>query len=103
MDDAKFKIVLIAIATLFCSMLILVGIYPYHPKSFNGWIVLYLISLPITVIFEMFGEKIFSDKLSKKLGHGTRIIYGVIILGLLMLLSVTTVSWLEPHLVKWHS
>ena len=103
MDDARIKIALTAIAASCCSVLILTGIYPYHPKSLIGWVVLYLISLPIVIIFEVLGEKVFSEKFSSKLGRGAWIIYGVMVLGLIMLLSISAVSWLEPHFGKWVS
>jgi hypothetical protein len=103
MNGARFNLVFVAIAAIFCSTLILVGIYPYHPKSSIGWIILYLISFPVVIVFELLGNKVFSDNISRKLSRGARIIYGVIVLGLIFILSTSVVSWLEPYLGKWGS
>ncbi len=103
MENTRNRIMLIAIGALFCLMLILAGIYPYHPKSYIGWMVLYLFSLPIVILFEVLGEKAFSSKISNELGSGSRMIYAAIILGLLMFLSALSVSWLEPYFEKWGS
>jgi uncharacterized membrane protein (DUF485 family) len=103
MGIARTNILLIAIAAILCSAIILVGIYPYHPKSPIGWIILYLISFPVVIVFEELGNKVFSDNVSRKLSRGVRIIYGVIVLGLIFILSTSVVSWLEPYLGKWGS
>ena len=103
MDVARFNIGFIAIGAIFCSVFILVGIYPFHPRSPLGWVVLYLMSLPVVFVFKALGKKVFSDNVSRKLSRGVRVIYGVIVLGLIILLSTSAVSWLEPYLGKWGS
>ena len=103
MDSTRINLAGIAIAALFCAAFILAGIYPYHPKSFTGWLVLYLISLPIVILFEVLQEKLFSVKVASRLGRMARLIYGIVVLGIIMLLSISVVSRLDPYLGKWGS
>ena len=103
MNGVRINLAWMAVAALFCAAFILAGIYPYYPKSFVGWLILYLISLPIVILFEVLQEKLFSEKVSNRLGRAARIIYGVVVLGLIMLLSISVVSRLDPYLGKWGS
>ena len=103
MDDPKIKIIVLAFTTLIFSAFILVGIYPYHPNSFFGWLVLYFMSLPLVIILEILGEKLFFNKITNNIGRAGRIIYGVIVLGLFMLLSSSSLLLMKPYLGKWGS
>jgi len=96
-----FKAVSISIAALICSLIILAGLYPYHPKSLIGWVTLYIVSFPTVVLFDTLNEKIFSKEISSRLGGTGRIIYGIVIVGTLILMSILIVSWLDAYLVKW--
>jgi len=103
MDDPKIKIIVLAFVTLIFSAFILAGIYPYHPNSYFGWLFLYFMSLPLVIIFEILGEKLFFNKITNKIGRTGRFIYGVIVLGLFMLLSSSSLSLMKPYLGKWGS
>jgi len=103
MESAKLKIYLLLIAALFCSGAILIGIYPYHPNSLIGWVVLYLISMPIVIFFEFVGEKTLVNSKVEKYSKTKRIAYGVLILGIILVASMTIINWLEPFLGKWGS
>jgi hypothetical protein len=91
------------IAALICTGFILLGIYPDRPNSLLGWLVLFLLSLPVVVLYELLGEKLLLNKKINRAGKMLRIVYGVIVLGLIIIASVSMVSWLEPYLGKWGS
>jgi hypothetical protein len=103
MNGIKINIIEFAFIALLLSAFILIGMYPYHPNSFIGWAVLYIISLPLVLFFEILSKKLFFNKVTNKIGKTGRIIYGVIIVGLLMILSNISFSWMEPYLGKWGS
>lgn len=98
-----FNIFWLIVLGFICSIVLLIGIYPYHPDSLIGWVVLYLISLPIILFFQVFGEKLLGNEKIKKVSRSGRIIYGVVVIGILVILSMTVINWLEPYLSKWGS
>lgn len=102
--DLTISLLRVAGAAIICSIVILVGIYPYRPNSVLGWLVLYLASLPIALLFEVLGDKLLNNKATRKLrSSGGRVLYGVVALGLVFVASIFIVSWLEPYLGKWGS
>ncbi len=103
MPDLKFKIVVLAFSALLFSIFILVGMYPYHPNGYVGWLVLYVVSLPLVIILEILGDKLFNQKILNNIGLIVRIIYGVVALGIFLLLSSSSLLWLMPYFEKWGS
>ncbi len=93
----------IAIVSLACSGVILLGIYPYRPNDLLGWVVLLLISVPVVLFYEVLGKKLLENKRVNSAGRSTRIVFGVIALGLVIIASVSIISWLEPYIGKWGS
>ena len=75
--------------------------YPLKPHSLLGWITLYLISLPITYIFEEGGKKLLENKFTARIGSAGRILYAVILFGLFIALEVMFMPNLEPYLTEW--
>ena len=95
---------MVAGTAIICPIVILVGIYPYRPNSFLGWLTLYLASLPIVFLFGVLGDKLLDNKATRKLrSSGSRVLYGVVVLGLVFVASIFVVSWFEPYLGKWGS
>jgi uncharacterized membrane protein SirB2 len=103
MEAESKKYPTLVIVSLICSGVILLGIYPYRPNDLLGWVVLLLISVPVVLFYEVLGKKLLENKRLNSAGRLTRIVYGVIALGLVIIASVSVVSWLEPYLGKWGS
>lgn len=82
---------------------VLVNIYPYHPKNFAGWGLLLLLSLPIVLAGEFFGEKLLGAYFVGKLPRLLRIAYAVVVLGAVLAALMFAMPVLEPHLSKWGS
>lgn len=93
-----FALVLILAICVGC---VLIGIYPYRPADFRGWLVLVAIAVPILGAYELIGDKLFSPSLGKRMSRSARIAYGVVVA-----LFVIALSWLlfrmaEPYLTTW--
>ena len=101
MGYLRNNIIVIPAAALFCSGMILLAIYPYRPNSILSWVVLFLLSLPIVIGFEVIGEKSLGDKYISKLSRTARIFYGVIVLFVVVVVSSIIVISAEPYLSKW--
>jgi hypothetical protein len=84
-----------------CSLIILAGLYPNKPSSFMGWVCLYLFSLPIYYILEVGGEKVFNNKMTKRIGSFGRVIFGIIVIGLLGTFLIVLMPKIEPYLNQW--
>lgn len=91
------------LVSLVCSGVILLGIYPYRPNDLLGWVVLLLLAVPVVLFYEFLGKRLFENKKVNNSGTLTRILFGVIALGLVIIASVSVVNWLEPYLGKWGS
>ena len=91
----------LAIAVLICFGVILLGIYPYRPNNLLGWVVLLLLSIPVVAIYELIGTKLHENRELNSVGKVARIVFGVIVSGLIIIASMSAVSTLEPHLGKW--
>lgn len=87
--------------SIFCSGLILLGIYPYRPNTLLGWSALFLISMPLVICYEYLGDKLLSTKLLENSGRGVRILYGVVVIGVVVIGGALLVSWLKPYLGEW--
>jgi hypothetical protein len=79
----------------------LVSIFPFHPKTAKGWIILFTIALPLSVLYEMLGEVIFERKFLQRWNSPWRILYGVIMISLLIAISIGLLYLLKPTLAQW--
>lgn len=94
------------IAVLFGFMIVaiaivLVGIYPYRPESLGGWMVLSVLALPAVLLFEGAGQKLFHVKWIARLGSVGRVIYGVLVMGSVLLILALAFQVLAPSLTPW--
>ena len=80
---------------------LLINIYPYHPTSLAGWGLLAVLSLPLILAGEFFGEKLLGPPFVAKLPRPLRITYGVVVLAAVMAAMMFAWPLLEPHLGKW--
>ncbi len=81
--------------------LILLGIYPYRPNSVIGWAILYIVSLPIVLLIEYVGMKVFEKSDERGLGWAGRIAYGVVAISAVMFALYTAFTTAKPYLVTW--
>ncbi len=94
-------ILIIPVVSIFCSIGILIGIYPYKPNSILSWVVLFVLAIPIVVIGELIGEKALNNKYVSKLSSPMRILYGVVALSIFIICTVIILNSSEPLLGKW--
>ena len=101
MDGTGRKVLFLILAAFFFSAAVLIGIYPYRPNSLSGWVILYLVSLPLAILFEVSGTIVFSKGVSSRLNRIGRTFYGVIVLCFVLFVAMG-VDWIEPFLGKWN-
>lgn len=101
MNKTQKYFLIIPFVALFCSVIILVEIYPYRPNSILSWAVLYLLSFPIVILFEYIGDKLLGNKYVSKLTSPVRIVYGIVILSIIIFLSIILLYSADPFLTKW--
>jgi uncharacterized membrane protein SirB2 len=103
MSNLVFNLVPILGVAAICSGMILLGMYPYRPNTLFGWLTLYIISVPLVIVYEVLGTKLLQNRVVNRLGRFGRILYGVVVIGVLVLASSFIVTGFAPHLGKWGS
>lgn len=78
-------IFLILLGLFICGCIIWYLFIPIEKYSFVYWAGLILMFIPTWIAFERIGNILFSDKLGRKMTRGFRILYGVIVLGILLI------------------
>jgi hypothetical protein len=84
----------------FCTLFLLLDIFPHKPNSLAGWLILVIVGIPSWVIIEWFGGIVFSKKLGFKISgkpfSGARIIYALAVF--LVFLGIMFLFWkiLDP-------
>ena len=101
MKKPQGPIFIILFIALFCSLAILIGIYPYRPNSILSWIALYFLSIPIVLTGEYLGDKLLGNKYVSKLSSPVRIAYGVIVLSIFIIITIVLMNRSDPLLTKW--
>jgi hypothetical protein len=85
----------------FSVIILLLNIYPYHPVTFVGWSILLLLSVPVLIISEYFGDKVLKAAFVQSFSRPARIVYGVVILGVTLGVFILAEPLLAGHLAKW--
>ena len=101
MEYIKRNIIIIPVVVLFCSGMILLGIYPYRPSSILSWVALFLLTFPIVIVLEFIGTKLFGIKHVSKLSRPAGIFFGVIALIVVMVALSIILFSAEQFLGKW--
>ena len=78
----------------FCTLFLLLDMFPHKPNSLAGWLILVIVGIPSWVIIEWFCGMVFGKKLGSKISDepftGARIIYALAVflafLGIMFLL-----------------
>lgn len=98
---------LLIIAGIYLSMSaiaavsVLIGAFPEHPTTLNGWVLLMLLALPLTIVGELVGEIIWRNRIARAVEEntpgqslsGSRILYALVAM-LLLFGLVFTVGYL---------
>jgi len=82
---------------------VLAGIYPYRPNSILGWFALLVLALPVVLLFEFGGEKLLKPNFVSRLGRVGRVVYGVMVMGVVLVVVLVAFQFLEPFFGKWGS
>jgi hypothetical protein len=88
---------------LVAGFFVLVGVYPYRPNSTLGWFVLFALALPVVLLFEFGGEKLLKPNFVSRLGRIGRVVYGVLVMGVVLVVVLVAFQFLEPFFGKWGS
>lgn len=86
-----------AVAAFFVGIGGLVVTYPYHPITILGWVVWFLLALPIYVTLESFAGRVFSKRVGYKIDEKReslsirRIVFGFVIAVTAMLIGMVLV------------
>jgi len=99
--DLSSRLVPILILIPIAVVLVLANIYPYYPATLFGWAVLVLLSLPIVLAGEFFGERVLGAPFVAKMPRPIRMTYAVAVLGSVLATLMFALPLLEGHLVKW--
>jgi len=79
MSNLVFNLVPILGLAAICSGMILFGMYPYRPNTLFGWLTLYIISVPLVIVYEVLGTKLLQNRVVNRFGRFGRILYGVVV------------------------
>ncbi len=77
--------------SVICAIGILIGIYPYRPNSVIGWIVLFLVGLPIVLVGEAVGDRLLENRFVAKMSRWARMTYAVI-LGCILIFGLVVLT-----------
>jgi len=99
----RFLCLYLAINAIAATAL-LITLWPYRPQSSRGWILLFVIALPVTAIGEWLGESLLKNRMSLAVERATqrsdfswiRITY-VLAMALVVILLVTFIASYWPH------
>lgn len=86
-----------------CAAAILAGIYPHRPSSLAGWAALMSFGIPFYLAAEYLGDRLLSNRLTARLGRTGRVFYGVLALGVVVMLAAIGVAALRPYFGTWVS
>ena len=53
------------------TFLLLLNWFPYHPHSLSGWLVLFVVAVPVTVVGEGIGKFLFSNPVARAIDAKT--------------------------------
>lgn len=101
--ERAVRIVQLLMIALVATAVVLVDIYPFRPATGAGWMLMFLLSLPVILALEFLGERVLGVAFVAKLPQAIRILYGVVVLGAVLTTLVLAQKLLEGHLAKWGS
>jgi polyferredoxin len=92
-------IALSAIAAVF----VLIGLFPWHPTTADGWGLFLVLALPLTIVCELIGEALWRNRLAQAVEEktkerslsGLRILYALVVMLLLFSLVFAVAQFIE--------
>jgi hypothetical protein len=51
---------------------VLIGVFPKHPTTLGGWLLLLGLALPLTIAGELVGEAIWRNRLARAIENNTK-------------------------------
>lgn len=91
----------VPVVMLISGLLVLLNIFPYHPKTATGWIVLFIVAPPLIISLEELGGLLLDRKFLKHWPSPLRILYGVIVLSITCTVIIGALFLLKPLLERW--
>ncbi len=85
----------------FSIFILLLNLYPYHPDTFVGWCIFILLAVPVLLISEFVGDKVFKAAFVQKFSRPVRIAYMLVIIGATLGAFILAEPLLAGHLAKW--
>ena len=55
----------------FAAVGVLIGAFPKYPTTLNGWVLLLLLALPLTIVGELIGEVIWRNRIARAVEENT--------------------------------
>lgn len=101
MAVARYLLAYLAVSAFLVGLLLL-QLFPYRPETIAGWVLLFVLALPITLIGEAIGSWLFSNHLARTVDERTkaqsfswfRIAYGLATyLIMIAIVGVALVFW----------
>jgi hypothetical protein len=86
---------------LLCACVLLVGIYPHHPRGVLGWSLFLLLAAPVTVGIETMGLSTLQSRFVHRLGRAGRLVCGVGVILALAALLLPVWQWVKPYMDTW--
>ena len=59
-----FVVLYLGLSTVL-ALVLLAGIFPYHPKTVIGWVLLFALALPLTLLGEFVGEFFWRNRIAQ--------------------------------------
>ena len=97
-----FVVLYLAVSTV-AVLALLVGVFPYHPKTITGWALLFVLALPLTLAGELVGEFFWGNRITQAIAARSsgsslsllRLGYAFAVMLLFFVLALGVQSWLD--------
>ena len=84
----------LALFWVLSTILILLDVFPLHPKTKTGWALFIALALPVYLIMEVAGSWIFSKEHGMQVSRSKFSIFRVVIGTLIMAIFMVIVLWI---------
>ncbi|HNX35691.1 MAG TPA: hypothetical protein PKM57_13750 [Kiritimatiellia bacterium] len=89
----------LALAWIVATILILLNIFPLHPKTKTGWALLIALALPVYLIMEVAGSRVFSKENGLRISKSSFSILRVTGGTLIMAIFLVIVMWITKAIM----
>jgi len=96
-----FVVLYLAVSTV-AVLALLVGVFPYHPKTITEWALIFVLALPLTLAGELVGEFFWRNRITQAIAARSsgsslsllRLGYAFAVMLLFFVLALGVQSWL---------